>query len=100
MIASEEILKKYNMVSMEQYKQMFGDNIQTEITVYQTFLLQTDHIPNKIIEKLVEDLASATILNMVEVFLKFIISIKTEYREILELRKYAREEINRLTEAE
>lgn len=97
---SEELLQKYNMVSMEQYKQMFGDTVDTELMVYKTFLLQTDHIPNKIIEKLVEDLASATVLNMIEVFLNFIVSIRTEYKEILELRKQAREEINKLTTSE
>lgn len=74
-----ELLNKYNMVSLDEYKEMFGDTIDTEITVYQTFLIQTDHIPNKIIEyqimgKEVDD-----------------------YTEILEYRQYCREMINKLS---
>lgn len=98
MTIPSELLEKYNMTSMEQYKEMFGDSVDTEIMVYKTFLIQTDHIPNKIIEQLIEDLASATLLNFVEVFLKIIVSIRTEYKELFQYRKLAREEINRLTE--
>lgn len=98
MTIPSELLEKYNMTSMEQYKEMFGDTVDTEIMVYKTFLIQTDHIPNKIVEQLIEDLASATLLNFVEVFLKFIVSVRTEYKELLQYRKLAREEINRLTE--
>ncbi|MGN1218647.1 MAG: hypothetical protein ACI4TD_11860 [Phocaeicola sp.] len=98
MTIPSELLEKYNMTSMEKYKEMFGDSVDTEVMVYKTFLIQTDHIPNKIIERLIEDLASATLLNFVEVFLKFIVSVRTEYKELLQYRKQAREEINRLTE--
>lgn len=73
-----DILKKYNMRSLEEYKERHGNNIDTEMTFYQTFLIQTDHIPNKIIE--------AQVLG-IEV---------DNYKEILELRQYARDEINRL----
>lgn len=97
MTIPSDLLAKYNMTSMEQYKEMFGDSVDTEITVYKTFLIQTDHIPNKIVEQLIEDLASAKLLNFVEVFLKFVISVRTEYNDILHYRKFAREEINRLT---
>ena len=72
------LLEKYNMVSMEQYKEWFGDTPSIEKDFYQDFLIQTDHIPNKIIE--------AQALNT-----------KTEdYTEILECRQFARDEINRL----
>lgn len=98
MTIPNELLAKYNMTSMEQYKEMFGDTTDTEIMVYKTFLIQTDHIPNKIVERLIEDLASANLLNFVEVFLNFIVSVRTEYKELLQYRKLAREEINRLTE--
>lgn len=73
-----DILKKYNMRSLEDYKERHGDNIDTEMTFYQTFLIQTDHIPNKIIE--------AQVLGL-EV---------EDYKDILELRQFARDEINRL----
>lgn len=87
-----EILKKHEMAEKENYF--------TELDFYRTFLQQTDHIPNKIIEKLVEDLAEATLLNILEVLFKFIAAIKVEYKEILQYRKQAREKINELEAAE
>ena len=93
---SNEILAKYNMVTLNEYKMMFGDNATTELTFYQTFLNQTDHIPNKIIEKLIEDLADVSLVNFLEVFFNFISAVRGEYKEILQFRKFAREEINRL----
>lgn len=72
------ILNKYYMASLEEYKFRHGDNIDTEITFYQTFLIQTDHIPNKIIE--------AQILNK-EI---------EDYTEILNYRQIARNKINEL----
>lgn len=79
---SDEILKKYSMKSLEEYKQRFGDSIETEIEFYQTFLIQTDHIPNKIIEA---QIMGAKI---------------DDYTEILQLRQNARKEINKLRNAE
>ena len=91
---SNELLKKYNMMTLEEYKEIFGDSKETELTFYKTILIQTDHIPNKITEQLVENLAGCTIINFIEVFLQFIVSIKTTYKDILECRKFAREQIN------
>lgn len=45
-----EILEAHNMTSLDNYKEIFGDTIDTEKTFYQTFLLQTDYICNKIVE--------------------------------------------------
>ena len=45
-----EILKKYNMSSLEEYKKDFGDSADIEKMFYETFLIQTDFIPNKILE--------------------------------------------------
>lgn len=66
------------MRSLKEYKERHGDNIDTEMTFYQTFLIQTDHIPNKIVE--------AQVLG-IEI---------DDYTEILHLRQHARDEINRL----
>ena len=93
---SNGMLSKYNMVSLDECKMMFGDKLETEIKFYQTFLIQTDHIPNKIIEILIEDLADASLVNFLEVFFNFISSVRGEYKELLQCRKFAREEINRL----
>ena len=86
------ILAKYEMATIDRYL--------SEIDFYKTFLQQTDHIPNKIIEKLIEDLAEATLLNILEVLLHFITAVKVEYKEILRYRKQAREKINELEAAE
>ena len=95
---AKELLLKYKMTTLDEYKTIpiFGDALQSELAFYKTFLQQTDHIPIKIVEKLLEDLADATLLNFIEVFLKFIISVRTEYKEVLQARKYAREKINEL----
>ena len=59
-------------------------------------LESTDHIPNKIIESLVENLADATALNFISVFIQSIKDVRVHYSDVLKLRKQAREEINRL----
>ena len=56
----------------------------------------TDHIPNKIIESLIENLADATALNFITVFIKFLADVRIHYNDVLKLRKRARAEINRL----
>ena len=78
MLIPKEILEKYNMMEIEGYKALFGDNTDTEKTFYKTFLMQTDHIPNKIIE--------AQILG----------KTTDDYTEILNYRQLARDEINKL----
>ena len=97
---NNELLEKYNIRTLEEFKVFDGGNVWSEIAFYQTFLIQTDHIPNKIIESLLEEIGSATLLNFIEVFLKFIVTVKTEYKEILNARKYARDKINELKQDE
>lgn len=65
-------------------------------SVWRIFLMVTDHIPNKIIESLIENLADATALNFITVFIKFLADVRIHYNDVLKLRKRAREEINRL----
>ena len=91
-----EILEKYNMKSLEEYKEDVGNFADTEKMFYETFLIQTDHIPNKIIESLIENLADATALNFITVFIQFIVDVRIHYSDVLKLRKTARKEINRL----
>ena len=66
------------MTTLEKYKEFFDDSAEVEGDYYKTFLIQTDHIPNKIIE--------AQILGE-EV---------EDYTEILQARKYARNKINEI----
>jgi hypothetical protein len=57
-------------------KMFFGDNL---LFLYQTFLIQTDYIPNKIVE--------AQALGT---------TLEEDYTEILQAREYAREQIRLL----
>ena len=66
----EEIYKKYQLADITEY--------ECEQDFYYTFLIQTDHIPNKIIE--------AQILG----------EPIEDYTEILRYRQFARDEINRV----
>ena len=68
----------------------------SELDMYYHYLESTDHIPNKIIESLVENLADATAVNSITVFIKFLADVRVHYNDVLKLRKQAREEINRL----
>lgn len=68
----------------------------SELDMYYHYLESTDHIPNKIIESLIENLTDATALNFITVFIKFLADVRVHYSEILKLRKQARAEINRL----
>ena len=84
----KEICEKYCGADISEY--------EDEAVFYQTFLIQTDHIPNKIIESFVENLADATALNFISVFIQSIKDVKVKYNDILLYRKFAREEINRI----
>lgn len=92
----EELLKQYGIPSLESEKEMWGDNAQTECAWWYQVLEQTGYIPNKIIESLIENLADATALNFITVFIKFLADVRIHYNDVLKLRKRAREEINRL----
>ena len=86
-----EMAGKYGLATLEEFQ-----NTGEEIEFYRSFLVLTDHIPNKIIESLVENLADATALNFITVFIQFIVDVRIHYSDVLKLRKKAREEINRL----
>lgn len=84
----KELYEKYNVADVSEYA--------TESEFYMAFLSATDHIPNKIIESLVENLADATALNFIGVFVQFIADIRVHYNDVLKARKLAREKINEL----
>lgn len=86
-----EIAERYGIAPLETFQKEF-----TEIEFYESILNQTDHIPNKIIESLIENLADATALNFISVFVQFIADVRIHYNDVLKARKTAREEINRL----
>ena len=86
-----EVAERYGIAPLETFQAEF-----TEIEFYESILNQTDHIPNKIIESLIENLADATALNFITVFIKFLADVRIHYSDVLKLRKQARAEINRL----
>lgn len=96
---SQELLEKYHMKTLEGYKEDFGDSISTEKMFYETFLKQTDHIPLKIFESFIENMATASLAETFIVVLKFFRDVKVTYAEVLTARKEAREEINRIESA-
>lgn len=84
----KEMCEKYQLADITEY--------ESESMFYETFLIQTDHIPNKIIESLIENLADATALNFIGVFIQFIADVRIRYSDVLKYRKFAREKINEL----
>ena len=86
-----EMAGKYGLAPLEEFQ-----NTGEEVEFYRSFLVLTDHIPNKIIESLIENLADATALNFITVFIKFLADVRIHYSDVLKLRKQARAEINRL----
>ena len=84
----KEMCEKYSVADVSEYA--------TESEFYIAFLSATDHIPNKIIESLIENLADATALNFITVFIQFIVDVRVHYNDVLKARKLAREKINEL----
>ena len=74
----------------------YASQDEIDESVWRIFLMVTDHIPSKIIESLIENIADATALNFIGVFVQFIADVRIHYSDVLKLRKQAREEINRL----
>lgn len=92
---SQKILDKYGLPTLEVFRENMVEG-ESEVMYWQQFLNATDYISNKIVDELIDDLASATALQFITVFIDFIKKIKNDYNEELRCRKFAREEINRL----
>lgn len=82
MIIKDDYLKKYNMETLEQVKEMFGDTIETEIEYYKTFLKQSDYIVAKMLEAYIH---GATIDEL-----------EYKYSDLLIMRQQSRDRINEL----
>lgn len=91
----QEILDKYGLPTLEVFRENMVEG-ESEVMYWQQFLNATDYISNKIVDELIDDLASATALQFITVFIDFIKKIKNDYNAELRCRKFAREEINRL----
>ena len=91
-----EMQEKYGAQDIDALMSMGYAEDEAAKIHYFSFLSNTDYISNKIVDELIDDLASATVLQFVTVFIDFIKKIKVEYNEELRYRKIAREEINKL----
>lgn len=97
MTITKELLDKYNVgLPLEELKLVMGDTKETEILFYKSILSQTDHVPLKIFENFIENMATASLAETFVVVLKFFRDVKITYAEVLAARKTAREEINRI----
>ena len=80
-------LQKYNMLTLDQFLldiQESGRVVSNQIVIeyYKTFLIQTDYIISKLSEMYLQGVST--------------LNTETEYQKVLDNRKLAREEINRL----
>ena len=75
---AEDLLARYKMGSLDFFAQVEGTE-NAEAAFYQTFLLKTDYVPNKIIE--------AQALG---------VELNQDYTEILQARAYARQRLSEL----
>lgn len=92
----EDLIKKFGIQPIEIEKETWGDTKETELAWWYQVLEKTDCIPNKIIESLIENLADATALNFIGVFIQFVADVRIHYNDVLKLRKQAREKINEI----
>lgn len=92
----EDLIKKFGIQPIEIEKETWGDTKETELAWWYQVLEKTDYIPNKIIESLIENLADATAINFIGVFIQFVADVRIHYNDVLKLRKQAREKINEL----
>lgn len=77
---SEEQLQKYHMATLEQFAADFSDNADTERLYYETFLIRTDHVVIRAAESLLIGEPAGI----------------TDYLEIVQARKAARQRLNEL----
>lgn len=93
---AKEVLDRYNMKTLTEYLEAEDEKVNMELMFYTDLLSNTDHIPLKIFEKFIEDMAEASLTETIGVIINFFKDIKITYAQVLSARKIAREEINRL----
>ena len=76
---SKELLKKYEMLELKDYEEIYGTSKETKLTFYDTFLKATDYLAIKLAEGLIS---------------------KEDKAEEFEARQFCRDEINRLESEE
>lgn len=69
----------YNLPTLEEYRQDYGDTPDVELLYYRTYLIQTDYVAAKLAEAVYTGEA-----------------VDRDYSEVLQKRDYARQRINEL----
>lgn len=95
MTISNGFIEKYGLSTLEQFKENMVEG-ETEAMYYHQVLGITDHIPLKIFESFIENMATASLGETFIVVLKFFRDVKVTYADVLEARKTAREELEKL----
>ena len=90
---SKEFLDKYGLCTIEFYRENMLEG-ESEAFYYQQVLDSTDHIPLKIFETFIENMATASALETIGVIVNFFKDIKVTYSEVLAIRKYCRKQLN------
>lgn len=93
MAITNEFTEKYGLATLEQYRENMEEG-ETEAMYYQQILAVTDHIPLKIFETFIEDMAAASTLESIGVIVNFFRGVKNTYADALTARKTAHEKIN------
>ena len=75
---------------------MNQEQIAAEINALKNMLEQSDHIPNKLSERIVLALDGATAVNAIPRLLAAVMSALEEYRDVVKNRAAWRERINEL----
>lgn len=94
---SNELMKKYNLPTFDEWQKAIDEGAYDNfLELYRMFLTATDHIPLKIFENFIENMATASLAETFVVVINFFKDVKSTYNEVLVARKFAREEINRI----
>lgn len=94
---SEDLLKEHYVMLPEAYKIFHPRIVNVEEDVYNTFLSNTNNIPSLIFEEFIEDMAAAdNITDFTKVMFSFFRKVKVEYDDVLEARKIARTELEKI----
>ena len=95
MSISKEVLEKYGLPTLEHFRENMLE-YETEAMYYQSILDVTDHVPLKIFESFIENMATASLAETIGVVIGFFKDVKITYNDVLAARKTAREELNKI----
>lgn len=93
---NEEILKKFNVGSIEDYEGLAGEDM-AELVQLKTFQAQTNHINGEIFERFIDVMTDNVNIGTL---IKFFKNAKEEYGDVLDARKEAKKRIKELLREE